>query len=90
MSGALASVENSFPASERRLHTRQQLRSLAYVVLDEGNGGIVLNISEGGFSVQAVTSLVEDALPSVRFQLSGSREWIETGARIAWRGESKR
>ncbi|MBZ5694958.1 MAG: TonB family protein [Acidobacteriia bacterium] len=90
MSGALASVENSFPASERRLHTRQQLRSLAYVVLDEGNGGIVLNISEGGFSVQAVTSLVEDALPSVRFQLSGSREWIETGARIAWRGESKK
>lgn len=90
MSGALATVENSFPASERRLHTRQQLRSLAYVVLDEGNGGIVLNISEGGFSVQAVTSLVEDALPSVRFQLSESREWIETGARITWRGESRK
>jgi protein TonB len=90
MSGALATVENSFPASERRLHTRQQLRSLVYVVLDEGNGGIILNISEGGFSVQAVTSLVEDALPSVRFQVSKSREWIETGARIAWRGESKK
>lgn len=90
MSGALAPVENSFPAAERRLHTRQQLRSLAYVVLDEGNGGIVLNMSEGGFSVQAVTSLVEDTLPAVRFQLSDSPEWVETAARIAWRGESKK
>jgi len=90
MSGALAPVENSFPSSERRVHTRQQPKSLAYVVLDEGNGGIVLNISEGGFSVQAVTSLVEDVLASVRFQLSESREWIETPARIAWRGESRK
>ena len=69
---------------------RQPIPSLAYVELDEGNGGIILNISEGGLSVQAVTSLMDDFLPGVRFQLSETENWIEANARITWTSQSRK
>src|ERR1017187_3780282 len=89
MSGAFEQVENH-SLSDRRVHSRLPSRSLAYVELDEGNGGIILNISEGGLSVQAVTSLMDDLLPGVRFQLSESEGWIEATARITWTGPSRK
>ena len=90
MSNTLAQAHEQLPPSDRRLYVRQPIRSLAYVELDEGNGGIVLNISEGGLSVQAVTSLMDDLLPGVRFQLSESEGWIEANARITWTGPSRK
>ncbi len=80
----------SAPHPDRRLYSRQQLRQLAYVKLDEGNGGIVLDLSEGGMSVQAVTSLMDEALAGIRFPLSGSQGSIETAARVAWARDSKK
>ena len=70
--------------SERRAHQRFPVRSLAYVELAEGNGGVVLNISEGGMAVQSIMSLMDDDLPRVRIQLSHSRKSIEVSARIVW------
>jgi TonB family protein len=90
MSDAFEHVDEGLPASDRRTHSRQPVRTLAYVELDEGNGGIVLNASEGGLSVQAVMSLMEDSLPKMRFQLSQSKEWLETGARVVWANESRK
>jgi TonB family protein len=90
MPGAFEHIEERVPASERRSHSRQPVRTLAYVELDEGNGGIVLNASEGGLSVQAVMSLMEDSLPRMRFQLSQSNDWLETSARVAWTNESRK
>lgn len=90
MPGTFEHIEQRLPAPERRTCSRQPVRSLAYVELDEGNGGIVLNVSEGGLSVQAVMSLMEDALPQMRFQLSESKGWLETSARIAWTNESRK
>lgn len=77
------------PDPDRRLHSRHQVRALAYVKLDEGNGGIVLDLSEGGMSAQAVTSLMEESLPCIRFQLSPAQGWIETAARVVWASDSK-
>jgi Gram-negative bacterial TonB protein C-terminal/PilZ domain len=76
--------------SNRRSFPRQQVRSLSYIDLGDGNGGIVLNLSEGGLALQAVTSLMEDHLPRVRFQLSESRSWLETSGRITWTSESRK
>jgi TonB family protein len=90
MSNVFAYAENALPPSERRVHARQQIKTLAYVELDEGNGGIILNVSEGGLAVQAVTSLMDDHLPRVRFQLSQSPDWVETSARVTWAGESRK
>jgi TonB family protein len=90
MSGAFEHIDEGLPAPDRRSHSRQPVRTLAYVELDEGNGGIVLNASEGGLSVQAVMSLMEESLPKMRFQLSQSKEWLETSARVAWASESRK
>src|SRR5277367_98310 len=90
MSNPLAQAHDHLPDSDRRQYPRQPIPSLAYVELDEGNGGIVLNVSEGGLAVQAVMSLVDDVLPSVRFQLSESDGWIQANARITWTGQSRK
>jgi hypothetical protein len=91
MSDTGASVEREpVEFRDRRLHPRQQVRSLAYVKLDEGNGGIILNASEGGLAVQAVTSVMDDVLPTVSFQLAQSRSWVQLRARTAWTGDSRK
>ncbi len=69
---------------------RHQPRSLVYVQLDEGNGGIALNLGEDGLAVQAVAGLMDDSLPRVRFQLSDSKEWIETAALVVWANETRK
>lgn len=64
--------------------------AIAYVELEDNNGGIVLNISEGGLSLTAAGVLAVDHPPRVRVQLPRSRDWIELPAEIAWVSESKK
>jgi TonB family protein len=90
MPDTFARAHDHHPASDRRAHARQLIPSLAYVELDEGNGGIILNISEGGLSVQAVTSLMDDVLPGVRFQLADTVGWVEAQARISWTNDTRK
>ena len=72
---------------ERRYSPRQRV-PFACIQLDSDNGGLILDISERGLSVQAVEILTGDELPRVRFQLSPTLPWIETRGRIAWLGAS--
>ena len=53
----------------RRRCPRQTLRTLAYVNLNEGNGGIIRDISETGLAVQAVGALRAGQEVSLRFDL---------------------
>jgi len=76
--------------SDRRLHSREPFGSVTYVDLDSGNGGIILNISEGGFAVQAAQALVEDELPCLRFRFSHSESWIKEKGVVAWKSKSKK
>jgi TonB family protein len=81
----------SVPASDRRAHPRQRIRSLAYVHLGESNGGIVLNISEGGIGVQAAEALDADESPlTMRIEIPRSRERLEVRGDIVWVGESRK
>jgi TonB family protein len=86
MSQVSASVDGVKQPANRRVYFRQPVRSLAYVELGEGNGGIVLNVSEGGIAVQAVMSLLSDELPCVRVQMAHSKKRIEAKGRITWTG----
>jgi len=74
-------------ASERRFHPRQQVL-YSHMLLDDDNGGIVLNISESGLAMSAVRSLTSDSL-QMRFQLSQSNTWIEATGRISWTNASR-
>jgi TonB family protein len=75
---------------ERRLHPRRPVSALAYADLGEDNGGLVLNLSEGGMAVRAAVILAGDDLPKIRFQLPGSRGWFEAAGQIAWTGDSRK
>jgi TonB family protein len=81
----------SIPASDRRAHPRQRIRSLAYVHLGESNGGIVLNLSESGIAVQAAEALDADEGPlAMRIEIPRSRKRLEVTGEIVWVGESRK
>jgi TonB family protein len=81
----------SVPASDRRAHPRQRIRSLAYVHLGEGNGGIILNISEDGIGVQAAEALDEgEGVIAMRIEIPRSRKRLEVRGEIMWVGESRK
>src|SRR5271167_1940995 len=69
--------------SERRQCPRQRV-PFSYIQLEHDNGGVLLDISEHGLSMQAVAILTDGESPRMRFQLSQSQPWIETQGRIAW------
>ena len=81
----------SVPASDRRAHPRQRIRSLAYVHLGEGNGGIILNISEGGIGVHAAEALDEgEGVISMGIEIPRSRKRLEVRGEIMWVGDSRK
>jgi len=90
MSTAGMGVETSSELADRRTHARLQIRSLVYVQLDEANGGIVLNVSEGGLAVQAFTSVMDDSLPHVRFKVPFSNDTFDAEAQVSWTAQSRK
>ena len=73
--------------TERRYSPRQRVL-FACIQLDDDNGGLILDISERGLSLQAVAILAHHELGRMRFQLSPSQPWIDTQGRIVWIGAS--
>jgi TonB family protein len=74
---------------DRRFFARRSVRSLAYIDLGDDNGGIVLNMSEGGLAVHSAVTLSGVHLPRIRFQLPQSPDWVEARGEIAWTSETK-
>ena len=68
----------------RRRHYRHQIQSLAYVNLDQGNGGIIRNLGDSGIAIQAVAPLVVNQQVFLRFELSNPRVRVEATGRVAW------
>ena len=68
----------------RRQHPRYTLRSLAYVKLDQGNGGIVRDLTETGIAIQAVAPMQLGQEVNLRFDLLSPRVRVETRGRVAW------
>ena len=71
-------------APRRRQHPRYTLRSLAYVKLDQGNGGIVRDLTECGVAIQAVAPMQCGQEINLRFDLLFPRIRVETRGRVAW------
>lgn len=71
--------------TERRHAPRMTVNGVAYVNLDPDNGGIILNVSEGGlcFRSRAPVHRVE----TIRFWFSYRSQRIEAGVRQAWPNE---
>ena len=65
--------------SERRQASRMTVKGLAYINLDRDNGGIILNISEGGLSFQATAPV--QRTETVRLWFSYRSQGIEADLR---------
>jgi periplasmic protein TonB len=90
MSHTSSSAEDSLQTSDRRRHARQRIKSLSYLDLGPGNGGIVLNISEGGLAVQAVGIFIDNPMLRIDFQLPQSDQQLGANGLVAWTCESTR
>jgi PilZ domain/Gram-negative bacterial TonB protein C-terminal len=82
--------ENLSERRDRRACPRTNSPRLTYIDLGDGNGGIALNISEGGLAITAAGTLFEDYFPNIRFQLPKVTGWIETSGRVIWTSGSKK
>jgi len=67
-----------------RAHYRHQVPSLVYIALNQGNGGIIRNLSQDGCAVQAVAALHPGESLPLRFDLQNPRAHFELHARVAW------
>jgi PilZ domain len=72
---------------ERRLSTRKTPDYLAYISLPSDNGGIVIDVSEGGLAFHAVTPVEADGPIHFRFAMDSS-ERVKAVGELAWKDES--
>jgi hypothetical protein len=68
----------------RRRYPRQALWSLAYVKLDQANGGIIRDLTESGMAIQAVGRLQPGQELDLRFDLMAPRVRVDARGRVAW------
>jgi PilZ domain/SPOR domain len=73
---------------QRRQTTRTTLNSVVYINFDSDNGGIVLNVSEGGLCFHSVAPLQREG--TLRFWFSEHKQRIEADAEIAWIDETRK
>src|SRR5690242_5433535 len=75
----------------RRGRPRQYVGATSpYVDFGQDNGGIVLDISEHGMSVQTAMPLIEKTFPKISFQMGGGGPRIEVSGRLKWISETKK
>ena len=72
------------PARQARASHRHELRTLTYVTIDQGNGGIVRNLNREGIGVQMVAAVRPRQQLRVRFVLPYSKLRVEARGEVMW------
>src|SRR6266436_9908664 len=73
-----------------RAHARRRMSPIGYVELGQENGGILLNLSEGGLAVRSALALTSRKFAELRFQVPVSQGWLTASGRIVWISDSKK
>lgn len=81
---SLEATSSSPARRPQRRYYRHQIHSLAYLNLDQANGGILRNLGEAGMAVQAVAPLCTDQQVFLRFDLANPRVRVEGTGRVVW------
>lgn len=68
----------------RRDHYRHHIQTLAYVNVDQSNGGVIRNLGDAGMAIQAVSPLYLNQQVFLRFDLPNPRVRLEAKGRVAW------
>lgn len=74
--------------TERRQTPRMTVEGLAYVNLEPDNGGIILNISEGGLCFYSTTPVQRTA--TIGFWFSQDNHGIDADGQLAWADETRK
>jgi hypothetical protein len=72
------------PTRLARAQHRHELRALAYVTLDQANGGIVRNLNCDGIAAQVVARVRPQQQLRVRFELRNPKLRVETRGEVVW------
>jgi hypothetical protein len=72
---------------ERRLNIRKMPDYLAYISLPSDNGGIVIDVSEGGLGFHAIAPVEADGPIHFRFAMDSS-ERVKAVGELAWKDET--
>lgn len=75
--------------SDRRQYPRQKVDALSLAVLGNENGGLILDLSEGGLSIQAIAPILPRTTSPLRFDLPDSVIRINSNVEIAWVNSSR-
>jgi hypothetical protein len=73
---------------ERRQAERTTVRSVVYISFDSNNGGIVLNVSDGGLCFHSVARVQRNG--KIRFWFSEHNQRIEAEGELAWTDETQK
>jgi hypothetical protein len=73
---------------ERRQTPRMTVEALTYVNLEPGNGGIILNVSEGGLCFHSTAPVQRTG--TIHFWFSGRNHRIEGDGGLAWTDETQK
>src|SRR5713101_3057465 len=74
---------------ERRHSQRNRPAQLVYVELESGNGGMMLNVSEEGFSFRVMSPVRPNGTIRFAFAIDGKRQLEGTGE-LEWAEEDGR
>jgi len=74
---------------ERRQKPRSKVREICYIQIDPDNGGVVLDISEGGLSFQAAAPVLEPGAVHFGF-VSRRKGRVDADGQIAWKSADKK
>ena len=85
MSSAPSTTE--FQAEHKR-SPRHRVDKLAYVDLGPENGGMVIDVSNGGISFQGIQPLTEGQFLQISFKLPGISQSMQAGAQVVWLNDS--
>src|SRR5277367_690041 len=77
-------------SSDRRARARRNPSEVTCLDLSEGNGGIVLNVSETGIAIAVAQTITEDHIPLLSFRLPQLERTFQAEGEIVWRSESKK
>jgi hypothetical protein len=73
---------------ERRQAERTTVHSVVYITFDSNNGGIVLNVSEGGLCFHSFAPVQRNG--KIRFWFSEHKQRIEAEGELAWTDETQK
>jgi hypothetical protein len=85
----MAEPESPKTGQERRTHPRKPAGLLQMVNLGAENGGLMLDLSEGGLAMHAVYPVAPEPEIPVNFLLPNTDIRIDAKAQVAWGGHSK-